>query len=124
MSASPLPVRPDAPKIRPDETVPLSVGIYRYFFYVWLFKDADVGSELERSAALRHNQEQARWLPVYLFRWSVLGMILLCLEQVAEAVSGDSLVSAALAVMLIGVVMFYLLTAVFWAFLSSRRQAS
>jgi hypothetical protein len=43
--------------------------LYRYFFFGWLFQDANRGNLLERSAALRHNRDQARWLPTYMRRW-------------------------------------------------------
>jgi hypothetical protein len=46
--------------------------LYRYFFYDWLFKDVQKGKMFERAAAWRHNQEQARWLPVYMRRWLFL----------------------------------------------------
>jgi hypothetical protein len=99
----------------------LRVRVYRYFFYEWLFRDADSGTEWERSAALRHNQQQARWLPTYLFRWLVLGTIVVTLQQVCETVSGDdSPLSALLAVLAIFVVLFHLITGILWAFLQAR----
>ena len=49
--------------------------LYRYFFYDWLFRDASRGTPLERAAALRHNIEQSRWLPLYLKRWSVITLL-------------------------------------------------
>jgi hypothetical protein len=97
--------------------------LYRYFFYAWLFRDADRGSSLERSAALRHNLSQAKWLPLYLLRWFIGGAVILALEMLSERIFGDSLVSAALAVMLIFVVMFHLITGICWAFLQIGRQS-
>jgi hypothetical protein len=105
----------------------LGARVYRYFFYAWLFRDADSGSSLERSAALRHNLAQARWLPTYLLRWAVGGTVILLLEQLSERLMGDSLVSALLsaflAVVLVFVVLFELVTAVCWAFLRLSRQS-
>jgi hypothetical protein len=49
---------------------------YRYWFFGWLFIDATCGSQLQRESALRHNRRQARWLPVYMRRWSALGGVL------------------------------------------------
>ncbi len=49
--------------------------LYRYWFYGWLFRDVNVGNLFERRVAWRHNQACARWLPVYLKRWTVLGLI-------------------------------------------------
>jgi hypothetical protein len=61
--------------------------LYRYWFYGWLFRDVNRGSLLERAAAWRHNQAAARWLPVYLRRWTVLGSVTFaigwCLESLA-----------------------------------------
>jgi len=98
------------------------VQLYRYLFYGWLFRDADSGSTLERSAALRHNRRQARWLPTYMGRWAVLGAVLIALEALAERLTGDSPWSAALALGLIFVAMFELLTVICWAFLQTSRQ--
>jgi uncharacterized membrane protein len=50
--------------------------LYRYWFFGWLFRDAQRGTALQRAAALRHNREQARWLPTYMLRWAVLGLVL------------------------------------------------
>ena len=46
--------------------------LYRYFLYGWLFRDAGSGTAAERFASLRHNREQARWLPTYMRRWLVV----------------------------------------------------
>jgi hypothetical protein len=56
---------------------PASFGylLYRYWFYGWLFRDVNRGTLLERAAAWRHNQAASRWLPVYLRRWTVLGLV-------------------------------------------------
>lgn len=50
--------------------------LYRYFFFSWLFRDVRCGSRFEQAAAWRHNQAQSRWLPTYLWRWSVLSLLL------------------------------------------------
>ncbi|CAN7600061.1 hypothetical protein [Rhizobacter sp. LjRoot28] len=50
--------------------------LYRYFFFGWLFHDVNRGNTFERSAAWRHNRTQARWLPTYMRRWTVLGGLL------------------------------------------------
>lgn len=50
--------------------------LYRYFFFDWLFKNAGRGDAFERAAAWRHNREQARWLPLYMWRWLCLGLVL------------------------------------------------
>ncbi len=54
----------------------LSTLLYRYFFFDWLFKDARRGDLFQRAAAWRHNHEQARWLPLYMWRWLCFGLIL------------------------------------------------
>jgi len=46
--------------------------LYRYFFFGWLFRDANRGNRWERYAAWRHNQAQAHWLLTYLKRWLVV----------------------------------------------------
>jgi hypothetical protein len=49
--------------------------LYRYFFFGWLFRDASRGNTLERAAAWRYNQQQARWLPTYMRRWLWCGLL-------------------------------------------------
>ncbi len=58
--------------------------LYRYFFFAWLFKDASQGSMLERAAAWRYNQQQARWLPTYMRRWIWCGLLLYGMGSVLE----------------------------------------
>lgn len=48
--------------------------------YLWPFgqyRDAEVGSALERAAAFRHNRRLARRLPTYLNRWLMICCLLL-----------------------------------------------
>ena len=49
--------------------------LYRYWFYDWLFVDMNRGNLFERTAARRHNQARSVWLPVYLRRWTLLGLM-------------------------------------------------
>jgi hypothetical protein len=58
--------------------------LYRYFFFGWLFKDVGQGDVFERAAAVRHNREQARWLPTYLMRWLWWGLAFYALGSLAE----------------------------------------
>lgn len=61
--------------------------LYRYFFFGWLFKDVNRGNLLERAAAWRHNQVQARWLPTYMKRWMWCAILLYLLGSFAEFVA-------------------------------------
>jgi hypothetical protein len=99
---------------------PLRENIYRYLFYGWMFRDADSGSALERALALQHNQMQARWMPVYLVRWLVIGAALWNAEQASESLTSP-FPSIMLSLALIYVAMYLLLTTVIWAFLRSGR---
>jgi predicted metal-binding membrane protein len=58
--------------------------LYRYFFFNWLFRDVSRGNQFERAAAWRHNQEQARWLPTYMKRWLVFGLLFYGLGALIE----------------------------------------
>ena len=58
--------------------------LYRYFFFAWLFKDAGRGGLLERADAWRHNVEQSRWLPTYLRRYVVCGLLCCAAGGLAE----------------------------------------
>ena len=97
-------------------TVSQRGGVYQYFFFGWLFRDADRGSGVERAIALRHDRDQAKW-PVYMLRWVVGGAVILALETLSENAVSKPVLSAALAMVLIFVVLFLLITAICWAFL-------
>jgi hypothetical protein len=60
---------------------------YRYWFYGWLFLDANRGTPLERAAAWRHNQAAGRWLPVYLRRWTVVALSTFAVGALVETVA-------------------------------------
>jgi hypothetical protein len=60
--------------------------LYRYFFFGWLFKDVGKGDVFQRAAAVRHNREQARWLPTYLMRWLWWGLGFYALGGVTELI--------------------------------------
>ena len=68
--------------------------LYRYFFFGWLFRNADRGSLFERAAAFRHNQQQARWLPTYMRRWMGAGLVLGGLGCAIEEGLGSAAISA------------------------------
>ena len=76
------------------DAVPFRSLLYRYFFYGWLFRGAGRGNVLERAASLRHNRQQARWLPLYLRRMLVVGALLLSVATFSELVLGWPLASA------------------------------
>lgn len=67
-----------------DDTTTRSVW-YRYWFFDWLFRDAQRGSSREREAALAHNLQRARWLPTYVRRWATLGLLLFAAGALLEA---------------------------------------
>ena len=49
--------------------------LYRYFFFDWMFKDVRRGNRKACAAAWQHNLQQARWLSIYLRRWSFLSLL-------------------------------------------------
>jgi hypothetical protein len=74
--------------------LPFRSLLYRYFFYDWLFRDVGRGNRFERAAALRHNREQARWLPTYMWRWLVLGGLFFCVAAFCETALNSPQLSA------------------------------
>lgn len=68
--------------------------LYRYFFFDWLFRDVRRGTLLERAAAWRHNQSQARWLPTYMRRWLCSGAVLYMLGAFVDVLLAAPLWSA------------------------------
>jgi hypothetical protein len=102
----------------PQAQIPLRTLIYRYFFYGWLFRDAERGTLWERAASWRHNREQARWLPTYMRRWSVAMVVLFLLALLLEVALHLPEVSALLYVPSALAVPFNAVTAVCWWFLT------
>jgi len=74
--------------------LPFRSLLYRYFFYGWLFCDASRGNGFEQAAALRHNRAQAHWLPTYMRRWLVLGVLFFCAAAFCETALNSPHVSA------------------------------
>lgn len=68
--------------------------LHRYFFYGWLFRDASVGTFLERAAALAYNREQSRWLPTYILRWLTVTLVFFTIGQFFDLVVGSPSLSA------------------------------
>ena len=50
---------------------------YRYWFFGWMFVPVPPGDPFDRDAARRLNRARARWLPVYMRRWTVLAGVCL-----------------------------------------------
>jgi hypothetical protein len=67
--------------------------LYRYFFFNWLFKDVGRGDVFQRAAAVRHNREQARWLPTYMLRWLWWGLAFYAFGGFAEILGASTLPS-------------------------------
>jgi hypothetical protein len=106
-----------------SNTLPLRTLLYRYFFYGWLFRDSFRGSLWERSAAKRHNREQARWLPTYMRRWTVLMGLLFGIGALCELGLQLPAGSALFYVPSVLAVPFTTVTAVCWLFLTRGTSA-
>ena len=94
--------------------------LHRYFLYGWLFRDARSGTSAERFASLRHNREQARWLPTYMLRWLVAGAVLFAAAVFCEERLASPAVAAAIYVPAVLTLPFELVTALCWAWLRFR----
>lgn len=105
-----------------DHATPFPTLLYRYLFYGWLFRDARRGNLLERAAALRHNQAQARWLPTYLRRSLVIAGVLFVLAFFTESVLAAPVLSACFYVPSCLSVTYHVVTAVCWAMLLRQAQ--
>jgi hypothetical protein len=102
------------------DMLPFRLLLYRYFFYGWLFRDPSRGNVLERAASLRHNREQARWLPLYLRRMLVVGALLLAAAAFVELILGWPLASAGFYLATVMTVPYQIVTGVSWVFLTHR----
>jgi hypothetical protein len=91
----------------------------RYFFYGWLFRDASRGNYWERAAALAHNREQSRWLPVYMWRWLVLAFLTLGLGKFCEISLDSHALSVPFYILMTTTVAFNTVTAACWRLLRS-----
>jgi hypothetical protein len=89
----------DSLRRRPDHVTPFELPfrtlLYRYFFFAWLFRDASVGSLLERAAALQFNRQRRIYLRTYMRRWLALLVLSYALGIVVES-SFAAAVAAAL----------------------------
>lgn len=83
--------QPSAPRLVPT---PFRQLLYRYWFFGWLFRDVNRPNLLERAAAWRHNQHQARWLPTYLRRWAVMTLLSFGIAALIEHGVGAPVLSA------------------------------
>jgi hypothetical protein len=101
---------------------PLHQLMYRYLFYGWLFRDAMQGNSWERSAAWRHNCEQARWLPTYMRRWGVIMVLLFLVALVVELALHWPAASAFFYVPSAMTLPFNAVTAIAWLFLTRANQ--
>jgi hypothetical protein len=95
--------------------------LYRYWFYDWLFRDASRGTLLERSSALRYNRQQARWLPTYLRRMTVLGLICYAMAAFIEVALDAPRMSAPFYVTTALTVPYNVVTGVCWWVLTQRQ---
>src|SRR3982750_3572951 len=73
---------------------PLHYVLALYIWPFWLFRDATLGTSLERWAAYRHNRAQRVHLPVYAWRWSVVSGLfagaVLAMEVAAKSDPGSA----------------------------------
>jgi hypothetical protein len=118
MSARPASAPSAAPRRDAAAEMRFRTLLYRYLFHDWLFKDASRGNLYERTAALRHNRTQARWLPLYMRRWSVIGLGALGIAAFVELVLQCPLLSAFFYVPCAVCVPYNTVLAVGWAFLT------
>lgn len=84
-----------APLDDPPSPLRFRTLLYRFMFFGWMFVDIGAARDLfERHAALRHNRNMRRYLPVYLRRWSVLTVCDFGLGLLFERLLQASVVSA------------------------------
>lgn len=101
-------------------SVPFRKLLYRFFFFGWLFKDASKGNLWERSSALQHNKEQARWLPTYMRRVTVTAMGIFAMALLCELVLLSPVLSALFYVPSIMAVPYNAVAVLAWLFLSHQ----
>lgn len=103
----------------PAAEIPFATLLYRFWFFDWLFVDLDRARNLfERHAAWQHNRRMRCYLPLYLWRWTVLTALAFLFGYLSEQVLEAALVAAGFftgfAVTLTGMVVIL----VIWAFLA------
>jgi hypothetical protein len=91
----------------------------RYFYYGWLFRDASRGNYWERAAALAHNREQSRWLPVYMMRYGVLAVLTLALARFCEVALESHALSVPFYLLMTTTIAFNTVTVACWRLLRS-----
>ena len=115
---------PDSARHGAVAELPFATLLYRFLFFDWLFADVQAARNLyEHHAARVHNARMARYLPVYLRRWSFLTAFDFGLGCLVERVLQAGMLSAWFftwsCVTLTGMVVI----TVAWAMLSNARQS-
>jgi hypothetical protein len=97
--------------------------LYRYVWPMWMFRDANRGSAVERAAAYRHNRSVRRHLPGYAGKWLLIaGATLLAMraaEQPPSVDAGCQLACALLAVWLAWAVIVVIVLIAAWLYMES-----
>ena len=58
--------------------------LYLYLIPYWLFRDVSRGDQMLCEQNYRYNREQRKYLPGYLFKWTILCALLLASHHLAK----------------------------------------
>jgi hypothetical protein len=100
---------------------PLWQLLYRYWFWGWLFRDANQGDLLRRAAAWRHNLAQRIHLPVYMRRWLAMMALTFAVALAIESVLGARAFAAAFYCVSVLAATIDVVASIAWLFLRPQR---
>lgn len=102
--------------------MPFRTLLYRFIFFDWLFRDVSAARNLfERHAALQHNKDMSRYLPLYFRRWTVLATFDFGLGFVFERFLQTTMLSACFFTWSCMTMVGMVIIAVAWVFLTYGR---
>jgi hypothetical protein len=107
-----------------ESGIRFSTLLYRFLFFDWLFADMNKAMDLfERHSAWQHNRRMRRYLPIYLWRWSVLTVLAFGLGCLFEQRLGTTLVAAWFFTWSCVTLTGMLVISVLWVFLSNSQTS-
>ncbi len=110
---------PPVPPVAVMAFEPLWHLLYRYWFWGWLFVDANTGDLLRRAAAWRHNVAQRVHPPVYMRRWCACLVATFAVAALIEACDARATAAVFYVVAVISAVI-EVTAGVAWVFLRDR----
>jgi hypothetical protein len=124
MRQTPAPQHQENPAPAAEGNIRFTTLLYRFIFFDWLFADMNKAMDLfERHSAWQHNRQMSRYLPTYLWRWSVLTVLAFGLGCLFEQAFGTTVLAAWFFTWSCVTLTGMLVISVLWVFLSNSERS-